>query len=110
MYHEVTTGDRVRRLLRQIAAIIVLAALVWAVAYFYGPIRSTMQDQAAASIRSSVLKAAMQCCAVEGSYPLTLGYLQDNYGLHVNETDYVINYEAFASNVLPSVTVVPKHA
>lgn len=110
MYHEVTTADRIRRLLRQIVAILVLAALVWVAAYFYEPIRSTMQDQAAASIRSSVLKAAMQCCAVEGSYPLTLGYLQDNYGLHVNETDYVINYEAFASNVLPSVTVVPKHA
>lgn len=110
MYHEVTTGVRVRRLLRQVLTIFILAALVWAAVFFYEPIRTTMQDQAAASIRSSVLKAAMQCCAVEGSYPLTLGYLQDNYGLHVNETDYAINYEAFASNVLPSVTVVAKHA
>ena len=50
----------------------------------------------------------MQCAAIEGSYPMTLSYLEDNYGLQVNDDDFVIFYDAFASNVLPFVTVVPK--
>lgn len=55
--------------------------------------------------RNSILNAAMQCCAIEGSYPLSLEYLEDNYGVHVNDDLYFVNYEAFASNVMPSVSV-----
>lgn len=65
-------------------------------------------QQGAASVRQAVLSAANQCAAVEGSYPSTIEYLEDHYGLSVNHKDYAITYEAFASNVAPSVTVVPR--
>lgn len=54
------------------------------------------------------LRAAAQCCAVEGAYPHTLRHLEEHYGLTVNHDDYAITYEAFASNVVPSVVVVPR--
>ena len=70
--------------------------------------RASTLEQGAQSAREAVLNAAMQCCAVEGSYPSTIEHLEEHYGLSVNHDDYIIMYEAFASNVMPSVTVVPR--
>jgi hypothetical protein len=54
------------------------------------------------------MSAAVRCCAIEGSYPLTLKHLEESYGLKINHRDYIITYEAYASNVAPSVVVVPR--
>lgn len=90
--------------------LIALGALVAAVAIVASLMaaQASTADQGAESVRQAVLSAAMQCCAVEGSYPSTIEHLEEHYGLAVNHSDYVILYEAFASNVVPSVTVVPR--
>jgi hypothetical protein len=54
------------------------------------------------------MNAAIRCCAIEGSYPLSLSRLEEDYGLRINHDDYVITYEAYASNMAPSVVVVPR--
>ncbi len=71
-------------------------------------VAGALREQGAASVRDAVLRAAAQCCAVEGSYPHTLSHLEEHYGLTVNHDDYAITYEAYASNVAPSVVVVPR--
>lgn len=74
-----------------------------------GPaVAGALREQGAASVRDAVLRAAAQCCAVEGSYPHTLRHLEQHYGLTVNHDDYVVIYEAYASNVTPSVVVTPR--
>jgi len=96
-----------RRAKRLITCIFVLAlAVVIASALVIA--QASAREQAAASVRESVLNAAKQCCAVEGSYPSTLQYLEDNYGLTINHSDYVVSYEWFADNVLPAVVVVTR--
>ncbi len=66
------------------------------------------KEQGAFTLRESILDSAMQCFAIEGCYPANLKYLEDNYGLSVNNEEYSVVYEAFASNVLPSVVVKPR--
>lgn len=58
------------------------------------------------AIRNAVLHSAVECYAVEGVYPESLSYLEKNYGLTVNRQDYIITYEVFADNQLPSVQVL----
>ena len=65
-------------------------------------------DEAVASIREAVERAALQCYVVEGAYPEKLEYLTDNYGLAVNTRDFYVRYDAFASNLPPDVRVEPK--
>lgn len=67
--------------------------------------QSIARTQGAATLRESIVDAAIQCCAVEGSYPSTLSHLEENYGLVVNADDYVVNYEWLGDNVPPSVMV-----
>lgn len=88
-----------------LAAVAVAGALVAAA----GPaVADALREQGAASVRDAVLRAAAQCCAIEGSYPHTLRHLEQHYGLTVNHDDYVVIYEAYASNVAPSVVVTPR--
>lgn len=67
-----------------------------------------LAQQSAASVKTAVLRSAMQCYAVEGVYPENLDYLEKQYGLIVNHNRYIITYEAFSSNLLPEVSVLPK--
>lgn len=90
---------------RALATVAVVLALVVAA---WPAVAGALREQGAASVRDAVLRAAAQCCAVEGSYPHTLRHLEEHYGLTVNHDDYVITYEAYASNVTPSVVVVPR--
>lgn len=66
------------------------------------------REQAAQSLRETIMERALQCFAIEGAYPQSLSYLEQHYGLSVNSSDYLITYEAFASNIPPTVMVVPK--
>lgn len=96
--------QRTRRVVAVIVAV-VLAVLLW---FTWDAATAETGAQSAASVRTAVLDAAMQCAAVEGAYPARLSYLEDHYGLVVNHEDYAVTYEAFASNVPPSVVVVPR--
>lgn len=108
MYHEVTPEMKRKRKLKFIAGLVVLALMVGLVIFGVEVVEESTRQQGATSIRDTVLASALQCCAIEGAYPQSLQYLIDNYGLTVNQDDYIITYEAFASNVVPSVVVVPR--
>lgn len=105
MYHERTQKEiRNARMRAIVIACLVVALLV---ACFVGMLsfRASTEDQSAISIRDSIISTAMQCYAIEGSYPSSLKHLKDTYGLTVNENDYIIHYEWFADNIPPSVAV-----
>lgn len=59
-------------------------------------------------LRQSARRAVVQCYAIEGSYPADVTYLEENYGLHYNHEKYFIDYQIFASNVMPDVEVYEK--
>lgn len=108
MYHEVTYKQQRRQTANRIIALILVVAVVVVVVCAVGIARTSAREQAAMSVRETVLNAAKQCCAVEGSYPSTLEHLENEYGLVVNHDDYVVSYEWFADNVLPSVVVTAR--
>lgn len=83
--------------------VVLVAIAIWV----YSGVASTVAvEQGAVTLRQTVLDASMQCLALEGAYPPTLEYLEEEYGLVINRDDYVVTYVAYASNVMPSVQVV----
>lgn len=91
-------------------AVLALVAVALAVGLWVGAGAAAQQarEQGAVALQQSVISTAMQCFAIEGAYPQTLEYLEEHYGLSVNHEAYAVTYEAFASNVMPSVAVVPR--
>ena len=85
--------------------VVVVAGIIWT---FAGHSGKDMGDESAAAIREAVRRSALQCYVVEGIYPPDLTYLEDNYGLQVNTSDYYITYSAYASNLPPDIIVTAK--
>lgn len=108
MFHELTDQDIKRRRHRRIAGVVLAVVLVAAALGIFTAVRANARAQGAVALRDSVLNAAKQCCAIEGSYPSSLDYLEKKYGLTINQDDYVVSYEWFADNVMPSVVVTPR--
>ena len=44
------------------------------------------------SLRQNIVRAAAMCYAAEGAYPEKLSYLEENYGITVNEEKYTVHY------------------
>lgn len=96
---------------RLITAAVLLAVLALAALGLMLGSRQVGRDLDTASaqaLRQAVLQAAVQCYAVEGSYPASLDYLEENYGLLVNHDRFIVTYEAFASNLMPQVNVLER--
>ncbi len=89
-------------------AIVLAVVVVIALWICVGVAQIQAKEQAASSVRQAVLDSAMQCFAIEGAYPSSITYLEENYGLSLNKDDYQIMYEAFAGNLPPTVKVVAK--
>ena len=88
--------------------LLILMIAVALILVFTGESGRDLSDSSAYAIRAAVQRSALQCYAVEGAYPPDLQYLEDNYGLQVNRQDFYVTYEAFASNLPPTVRVTRK--
>ena len=105
LYHELTYDELARR--RRVRIIYVLLAVLICFNIFVAVAnsRSIARTQGVATLRESIVNAAVQCCAVEGSYPSSIEHLEKNYGLVVNRDYYVVQYEYLGDNIPPSVVV-----
>ena len=66
------------------------------------------KEQSNIAIERAIRKSALECYALEGSFPPSIQYLKDNYGLIVNEDAYFYHYQVNASNILPDIKVVKR--
>ena len=67
----------------------------------------TSSKSQAESLKNAILRSAVSCYAFEGTYPESLSYLKEHYGVTWNEDKYVVDYEIIGANLMPSVTVIP---
>jgi len=57
-------------------------------------------------LEDGLRRAVVTCYAVEGSYPESLSYIEEHYGVHIDKSRYAVHYDIFASNILPDITVI----
>ncbi len=98
-------SDRLAKRKTWILWALLLLLLLGALALLFSDGGRDLDESSALAIREAVQRSALQCYAVEGVYPPDLQYLEDNYGLQVNQEDFYVTYDAFASNLPPTVRV-----
>ena len=57
-------------------------------------------------LEQAIRRAAVQCYALEGFYPADWQYLQQHYGVVVNQEHTIVHYQFIASNLMPDITVI----
>lgn len=92
-------------ILVQIAALLMIFAIIAVAVVSIPSFRKSGGRIRAESIEETITKYAVQCYASEGSYPPTLDYLVDHYGLVLDKEHYFYYYEAYSSNFMPNIKV-----
>lgn len=57
-------------------------------------------------LERAIQRAVVTCYVTEGIYPPDIEYLQENYGIQIDEKRYTVMYDVFASNLMPDITVL----
>jgi len=87
------------------AAVVVVA--VFLVFIGLGNLSSTQSDKQLEIARDAIMRAAIQCYALESQFPSSLQYLVDNYGLMLDEDKFIFHYRVIGSNMVPEIHVFP---
>lgn len=77
----------------------------------YNAVSSVSQSSGEDSIKAleeALMRASVQCYALEGGYPPSLKYLSDNYGIVVDEEIYYYHYDVQGSNIAPQIKVIKR--
>lgn len=88
-----------------------LAALVCLFFLFYRGILSVSAanlEKQQESLENALSRSITQCYAVEGTYPPSLSYLEEHYGLTYNKDLFYVDYRPIGSNIMPDVTVLSR--
>lgn len=91
-------------------AFLPLVAVVVLICFFTGisNLRAGSSDEGKKQLEESIHRAVAACYAAEGIYPPTVEYMEENYGLQVDSERFAIDYQIFASNLMPDVTVLER--
>ena len=87
-----------------------LAVFVLLAAIFLGGLsgmQAKTEEQQIKLLADALHRAAVSCFAIEGQYPASVQYILDNYGVVYDENKYIIVYQVFASNIAPTIQVLP---
>ena len=86
---------------KTVSFVVVILAVLVAGIYYMGNIGSELTREAA-------VRTAVQCYSIEGIYPPNVDYMEANYKLKYDKSKYYIHYDAFASNIMPTIEVYEK--
>ena len=99
---------RLRRILSILLAPVGFRAAVLGLVTAVSGLGSGQDGEALQQLEESLRRSAVACYAAEGVYPPDLAYLEEHYGVQIDEKRFVVYYDAFASNMMPDITVLEK--
>ena len=86
----------------------VVAAVLLCFASALESLESGTNAEGLRQLEEALRRGCAACYAVEGAYPPDLEYLQEHYGVRVDDEKYTVHYNVFASNLMPDITVLEK--
>jgi len=92
---------------KMVAFIAIVIVLVFLVFIGLGNLSTTQSDKQLDIARDAIMRAAIQCYALESQFPPSLQHLVDNYGLTLDEEKFIYHYRVIGSNMVPDIQVFP---
>ncbi len=92
-----------------LSAVLFIAVAVWFIVSVNNA-GSASEEKHAEAVYRTIMNGAALCYSIEGEYPATLEYLEENYGVRIDRERYAVDYSYFGANIRPTVTVAEKGA
>lgn len=110
MDQDVTRAPSRRGALRLLFVPLLVVLLVGLLSYGADRIRKSSRAAQKEALETALTRDITACYALEGSYPPSIQYLKDHYGLVYDEDLFSIGYQVEGKNLRPTATVVEKGA
>lgn len=91
-------------------SILLFIALFVFFLYMLGSISEDTLLRQEESLKVALNRGIVSCYCVDGTYPPSLDYLIEHYGLTYDENVFFVDYQAIGANIYPDVTVIRKGA
>ena len=86
--------------------IVVIAAVLILFIYALHAFGSQTIERQEESLENAITRDIIQCYALEGSYPPSLSYIEEHYGLTYDHSTFFVDYRPIAGNLYPDVTIL----
>ena len=94
------------KLLKLVGVPVVILAIALLFASASAELDSTKAQHDKENLEQTLNRAAVACYAIEGAYPPSIEYLEEHYRVRIDKERYTVKYELYASNLMPSITVL----
>lgn len=88
--------------------LIILAVAVVLIIFAVNTFSQSSQSESERVLSQAISNSLITCYAIEGSYPSSISYLENNYGLSIDHDKYEVDYRMFAANIMPDFTLIRK--
>ncbi len=105
IYHDRPRVSAAKRARRIIAGLVVAVVILFLCVVLFTRMDLDMNRQAVESLRQNVTEACVQCYAIEGTYPASISYLEQNYGVRYDSSKYIVSLDASSKDELPEVQI-----
>ena len=102
VFSEKKSNGRIRLFCFAVAIIAIIVG-IW---YIAGSLQTSQEREQIKIAQDAITRATVQCYSLEGRYPTGLQYLEDNYGITLNEEKYVYYYQSIGANIMPNIRVM----
>ncbi|MCQ2519195.1 MAG: hypothetical protein MJ107_01555 [Lachnospiraceae bacterium] len=89
-------------------SVIVFMAILVAFLYALSSISASTLERQQEALEDAINRSVISCYCVEGTYPPSLDYLVEHYGLTYDSDLFFVDYKAIGANILPDITIIRK--
>jgi len=86
-----------------------LVILAVVVLFFFNALNGAAgkaDSSSAGALETAIKRAAVQCYAIEGFYPPGVNYLEEHYGVIIDKSKFIVEYNCSIPNNLPIIKVL----
>lgn len=91
-----------------VITVVIFVAVILLFSVMMSRTSSSADREQAQLLETAIRNAAVTNYAVEGNYPATLDEIVNNYGVIIDDDRFIVRYDVFAQNIMPTITVVFK--
>ncbi|MCI2048785.1 MAG: hypothetical protein LKJ76_03590 [Lachnospiraceae bacterium] len=87
-------------------SLLLTAALLTACFFGLGSLGRRDSARSKALLASAIERDITECYALEGTYPPSLSYMEEHYGLTYDSASFYVDYQPVAANIRPDYTII----
>lgn len=88
--------------------ILIMVAVLGVFVLFANSMTSNNTAREKEILQNAIERSITQCYALEGTYPSSLSYLEENYGLIYNKDQFFVDYQYIGGNLRPDITIIER--